>query len=105
MGYDRLIKVFLLCCLLAGSIGPAFSSDEQPVEEQPSEDQPVASVIEGAAPPLETGMEGPEDISTESASEQIEAPSSYTPTFESMYEAKARAKRSQKSAKDDGPGA
>ena len=100
MGYDRLIKVFLLCCLLAGSIGPAFSSDEQP-----SEDQPVASVIEGAAPPLEPGMEGPEDISTESTSEQIEAPSSYTPTFEGMYEAKARAKRSQKSAKDDGPGA
>ena len=103
MQYDRFPKVFFLCCLLAGPVGPAFSRDGQPIEEQPSEDQPAVSVAEADASPLEPDMEGSEDIST--ASEQIETPSNYTPTFESMYEAKARAKRSQQGAVDDGSGA
>ena len=105
MQYDRLPKVFFLCCLLAGPVGPAFSRDEQPIEEQPSEDQPAVSVAEADASLLEPDMEGSEDISTASASEQVETPSNYTPTFESMYEAKARAKRSQQGAVDDGSGA
>lgn len=104
MQYDRLTQVFSLCCLLAGPVAPAFSIDQQPIEDQSIEDQPSELLIEDAAWPLEPGIEGAEDISTESAGEQIESPSSYTPTFESIYEAKARAKRSRQSA-DDEPGA
>jgi hypothetical protein len=93
MQYDRLVKSFFVCCLLVGPINVA-SAGEEPLDVSDA-------TAELPAPELDLDVSG--EALTESTGEQIEAPRTFTPTFDMMYEAKARAKRAHKDTDDAGP--
>ena len=99
MQFDHLIKGFLLGCLLGNPTSLAFSSEEQaekpvPVAQAEDETTVVPLLLD-----LEAAGEAPAELGIEEATE----PTYSAPTFESMYEAKARAKRAQQGARADEP--